>query len=191
MSIADRQPVIQTARLVLRPLRIGDDARIFELIANWEVLRYLSSPPWPYERDHARAFVDMRTQPDPDVITSVITHDGALVGIIDAAIKPASAAQPLRGYAIGYWLGQPYWGQGFMSEAAHPFVAHVFDVTGEDTIYSGALSENIASLRIQEKLGFVQDGEATLYMPAHGRELPSANTVLTRARFASAFPSTQ
>jgi RimJ/RimL family protein N-acetyltransferase len=183
MTIVHEQPVIRIARLVLRPLRIGDDARIFQLIANWEILRYLSSPPWPYERDHARAFVETRIQPDPDVITSVITHDGALVGVIDAAVKPASAAQPQRGYAIGYWLGQSYWGQGFMSEAARAFVAHVFDVTGEDTIYSGALSDNAASLRIQEKLGFVRDGEAVLYMPAHGKELPSTNTVLTRARF--------
>ena len=183
MSIVDEQHVIRTARLVLRPLRADDDARIFKLIAHWDILRFLSAPPWPYRREHARTFVSLRIQPDPTVITSVITHDDALVGVIDAAIKPASAAQPQRGYAIGYWLGQPYWRRGYMSEAARAFIAHVFEVTGENKIYSGAVSENIASLRIQEKLGFVRAGEATLYMPAHGKELPSTNTVLTRARF--------
>jgi RimJ/RimL family protein N-acetyltransferase len=59
----------------------------------------------------------------------------------------------------------------------------VFEVTGETTIYSGAVSENAASLRIQEKLGFVRDGEAMLYIPARRKELPSTNTVLTRSRF--------
>jgi RimJ/RimL family protein N-acetyltransferase len=184
MSIVNEQHVIRTARLVLRPLRADDDARIFELIAHWDILRFLSAPPWPYRREHARAFVELRTQPDPNVITSVITHDDALVGVIDAAVKPAGAAQPQRGYAIGYWLGQPYWGRGFMSEAAHAFIAHVFAATGENTIYSGAVSENAASLRIQEKLGFVRDGEAMLYIPARRKELPSTNTVLTRSRFA-------
>ena len=128
-------------------------------------------------------FVSARMQPDPDAITCVIAHEDALVGIIDAAIKPASAAQPQRGYAIGYWLGQPYWGRGFMAEAARAFIAHVFDATSVDTVYSGAVSDNAASLRVQEKLGFVRDGEAMLYIPARRRELPSTNTVLTRAHF--------
>jgi RimJ/RimL family protein N-acetyltransferase len=178
------QHIIPTARLILRPVRAGDAAHIFELIANREVLRYLSSPPWPYEPEHARAFVDVRMRPDPNVITHVIAHDGALVGVIDAVIKPAGAAQPQRGYAIGYWLGQPYWARGLMSEAARAFIAHVFATIGDDTIYSGALSENIASLRIQEKLGFIRDSETALFIPAHGKELPSTNTSLTRARFA-------
>jgi RimJ/RimL family protein N-acetyltransferase len=103
--------------------------------------------------------------------------------VIDAAIKPASAAQPQRGYAIGYWLGQPYWGRGYMSEAARAFIEHVFEVTGNETIYSGAVSENGASLRVQDKLGFVRNGEAMLYIPSCGKELPSTHTVLTRARF--------
>ena len=183
MSIVNDHDIIRTARLVLRPLRADDDARIFDLIAHWDILRFLSAPPWPYRREDARTFVDLRTQPDPTVITSVITHDDALVGVIDAAIKPASTAQPQRGYAIGYWLGQPYWGQGFMSEAARAFIAHVFEVTGVDTLYSGAVSDNAASLRVQEKLGFVHDGESMLYIPARRKELPSTNTMLTRARF--------
>ena len=49
--------VIRTARLVLRPLREGDDARIFALFANWNVQRFLSSPPSPYKAEHARDFV--------------------------------------------------------------------------------------------------------------------------------------
>ena len=185
MSIVNKQHAIRTARLVLRPLQANDDARIFELCAHRNILRYLSAPPWPYEREHARAFVSAQMAPNPDVITSAITHDGALIGIIGAVIKPASPTQRDRGYAIGFWLGQPYWGQGFMSEAARAFIAHVFDVTGVDTVYSGAVSDNAASLRIQEKLGFDRDREAMLYIPSCGKELPSTHTVLTRARFAA------
>jgi RimJ/RimL family protein N-acetyltransferase len=184
MTIVDQQDAIRTARLVLRPLREGDDAHIFELIAHWDILRFLSAPPWPYEREHARTFVAACTQPDPNVITSAFTHGDVLIGIIGAVVKPAGSAQRERGYAIGFWLGQPYWGQGFMSEAARAFIAHVFEVTGAEAVYSGAASENAASLRVQEKLGFIRDGESTLFIPARRKEVPSTNTVLTRARFA-------
>jgi RimJ/RimL family protein N-acetyltransferase len=174
---------IQTPRLGLRTLCEGDDARIFELCAHRDVLRYLSAPPWPYEREHARAFITAQMAPNPDGITFAIAHDGMLIGIIGAAVKPAGPTQRARGYAIGFWLGQFYWGRGFMSEAARAFIAHVFEVTREDTIYSGAVTDNAASLRIQEKLGFVRTHEAMLHIPSCGRDFPSTHTMLTRARF--------
>ena len=55
---------ILTRRLVLRPLREGDDARVFELFNNWNVVRFLSSPPWPYSREDAHAFVQLRIPPE-------------------------------------------------------------------------------------------------------------------------------
>jgi len=176
--------VIRTARLVLRPLRAGDDARIFALFANWNVVRYLSSPPWPYAADDARTFVNSRLNGDADAIGGAITLEGALIGITDVIVKPASAVQRERGYSLGYWLGEPYWGNGFMSEAARAFIAHVFTRIPDDTIYSGAFRENAASLRIQDKLGFTRDGEAMFFANPHGKEMPHVATSLTRARFA-------
>ena len=118
---------IRTRRLVLRPLRAGDDARLFELFANWNVARFLSSPPWPYSREDAHAFVQLRIPPEQtDSITFAITREDALIGCIDVINKPASNVQRAGGYNLGYWLGEPYWGAGFMSEAARAFVAHVF-----------------------------------------------------------------
>jgi RimJ/RimL family protein N-acetyltransferase len=127
----------------------------------------------------------MRLAPDPNFITFAITHDDALIGVIDATVKPASVVQRERGYALGYWLGQPYWGEGYMSEAARAFIQHVFAITNVDAIYSGAQSENAASLRIQEKLGFIRVGEAMFYTAPHGKELPTRYTTLRRARFAA------
>ncbi len=159
----DQSPnIIRTARLVLRPLRADDAARVFELFGRWEVLRTLSSPPWPYRLADAEGFCRLRAQLDGGPITSALTLDGLLIGSIDAIQKPASPVQRAAGLALGYWLGQPYWGQGYMSEAARGFIAHVFALTGEAVIYSGAFAENPASLRTQDKLGFIRDGEAML-----------------------------
>src|ERR1041384_40120 len=164
--------VIRTARLVLRPLRAGDDARIFALFANWNVVRFLSSPPWPYAAEDARAFVQSRLDGDTDDIGGVITREGALVGMADVIGKPASVAQRERAYSLGYWLGEPCWSQGYMTEAARALLTHVFASIPDDTIYSGAFSENAASLRIQDKLGFTRDGEATFFANPHGKDMP-------------------
>jgi len=175
---------ILTRRLALRPLRAGDDARLFELFANWNVARFLSSPPWPYSREDAHAFVQLRTPPEQtDSITCAITHDGALIGCIDVINKPASNVQRDDGYNLGYWLGEPFWGAGLMSEAARAFVAHFFAMKPDDVLYSGAFSENAASLRIQEKLGFRRDGESLFYSRPRDGEFPHVSTILTRAAF--------
>jgi RimJ/RimL family protein N-acetyltransferase len=178
--------VIRTARLVLRPLREGDDARIFALFANWNVLRFLSSPPWPYLPEHARTFVHSRLNGDSDAIGGAITLEGALIGITDIIVKPASVVQRERGYSLGYWLGELYWGNGFMTEAARALLTHLFARLPDDTIYSGAFAENAASLRIQEKLGFARDGEAMFFANPQGKEMPHVATSITRAAFASA-----
>lgn len=185
MAILDNQFGIRTARLVLRPPRTGDAEQLFALFSNWEVMRWLSSPPWPYSHKHARDFIAARSSPDPAFITAVIVLDNALIGIIDAIIKPASPIQREHGYSIGYWIGQPYWGQRYMSEAARGFFAHVFATISDNTIFSGAFADNHASLRIQEKLGFARDSEAMAFSNPNGKDVLHVNTSLTRARFAA------
>jgi RimJ/RimL family protein N-acetyltransferase len=185
MSLLDEQIDVATARLALRPLREGDADRLHALFADWEVMRWLSSPPWPYGLDDARDFIAMRRRPDPDYITAAITRDGDFIGSVDAIIKPASSVQRERGYSVGYWLGRPYWGRGYMSEAAAAFVGRLFASIPDETIYSGAFAANAASLRIQEKLGFCRDGEGPFFSTPNGREMPHVSTSLTRARFAA------
>jgi len=185
MAIPAAQFEIRTARLVLRPPRDSDAERLYALFANWEVIRWLSSPPWPYALGDARDFVAARSRADPAFITAAITRDDELIGAIDAIIKPASTVQRERGYSLGYWLGQPYWGHGYMSEAARGFIAHVFATIADDTLYSGAFSDNAASLRIQKKLGFRRDGEGAFYSRPHAKDMHHVNTSLARADFAA------
>jgi RimJ/RimL family protein N-acetyltransferase len=177
---------IRTARLTLRPLRDSDAEPLFELFGNWEVIRWLAMPPWPYRPEHARDFIAACRLSDPDCIAAAITLDGRLIGEIGAIVKPASAVQRERGFSLGYWIGQAYWGRGYMSEAARGFIAHVFETIADDVIYSGAFTGNAASLRIQEKLGFTRDGEAMYFSNPNGREMPHINTLLKRRRFMAA-----
>jgi len=185
MTILDTPIDVRTRRLHLRGPRESDADRLYVLFNDWEVMRWLSSPPWPYALTDAHAFINARRMPNPDFITSAIVLDGAFIGVIDAIIKSPSAVQRERGYSVGYWIGQPYWGHGYMSEAARSLITHVFATIPDDTIFSGAFADNAASLRIQEKLGFARDGQAMFFSNPHKKDVMQVNTSLTRARFAA------
>lgn len=180
------QIVLRTARLTLRPVREGDEECLFPLFADWEVIRWLSSPPWPYAREDMQSFVRLQAKPrhdDPDA-RFVIALDDEPIGFIGTRMQPAGHLQRAAGPHIGYWLGQPFWGRGYMSEALAGTSRHVFATRSHDAIYSGIFVGNAASLRVQEKVGFVRDGETMLHSRPRGAEFPHVNTVLTRSRFA-------
>lgn len=185
MPLLDDTLTIRTQRLVLRPLRHPDAASLYALFSNWPVIRYLSSPPWPYALADAEWFVNaaITRAPELDEEVRAITFDDALIGVIGVREREANALQRGAGPNIGYWIGKPFWGRGFMTETVHAFVQHVFKLSDADAIYSGAFAENVASLRVQEKAGFVRDGETTLYSKPRGGDFPHVNTVLTRTTF--------
>jgi RimJ/RimL family protein N-acetyltransferase len=176
--------VIGTRRLILRPLRDGDAAAIFASFNDWDVVRFLSAPPWPYTLADAESFVRMVTDPAADAETAfAITLNNKLIGSISVRERPASNLQADAGTNTGYWLGKKYWGHGYMTEAVRALIGHVFALSRAEAIYSGAFADNLASLRVQEKIGFIRAGDTTLLSRPTGHELAHVNTVLTRASF--------
>jgi RimJ/RimL family protein N-acetyltransferase len=180
------QVVIRTARLALRLVREGDEECLFPLFADWEVIRWLSSPPWPYTREDMQSFVRQPAKPAPEDAETrlVIVFDEEPIGVIGVRMRPASHLQRAAGPHIGYWLGQSFWGHGYMTETLAAAVRHVFVTLSHDAIYSGMFVGNAASLRVQEKVGFVRDGETVLHSRPRGAEFPHINTVLTRTSLA-------
>jgi RimJ/RimL family protein N-acetyltransferase len=175
--------VIRTQRLVLRPLQASDADRVFALFNDWNVVRRLSSPPWPYTLEDARSFVRQQAANAQNLTktTFAITRNDVLIGGIDVRAEPDSPSA--RGLVLGYWLGHDYWGEGYMTEAGRGFLAHVFAANIGDVILSGAFADNAASLRVQEKLGFTRNGERTMFAKPRGDRFPHIDTVLTRAQF--------
>ncbi len=56
---------------------------------------------------------------------------------------------------LGYWIGKPFWGKGYVPEAAKELLRYSFEVLGMTTVWCGYYDGNIKSKRVQEKLGFV------------------------------------
>jgi RimJ/RimL family protein N-acetyltransferase len=179
---------ISTARLVLRPIRAADAEAICRQIGDWEVMRWLSQPPWPYSLQDAIDFIQSRSASSLTETTFAITQGEVLLGVVDLRMNPASRSQRGPGPNLGYWLGRRHWGNGYMTEAATALIAHAFAGEIGDTIYSGAFADNEASLRVQEKLGFVRDGETILYALPRREEFPHVNTKLTQNAFEARRP---
>lgn len=137
--------------LKLRGFKNSDKNRLSELCNNkkiWDNLR--DYVPFPYSDQNAEDFIKNCQQEDPQV-TFAIEYKGEFVGSIGLA--PKTDVYKLTA-EIGYWIGEPYWGQGIATKAVNLIVDYGFDKLNLVRIYTGIFDFNKASQRVIEKAGF-------------------------------------
>ena len=174
---------ITTPRLVLRSLRPEDAQPLAIMIGNWNVIRWLSRPPFPYTLADAEAFIiDTITARLPAGCTrAAITRDEDLIGIV--SIEPREASPEL-----GYWLGESHWGNGYMSEAAAALVARYFAATTPDILHSGHFVGNHGSACILARLGFEVVEQGQVFSRPQAKSVADTRMTLTRTRFRTLHP---
>jgi RimJ/RimL family protein N-acetyltransferase len=157
----DMLPVrITTRRLVLRaPIR-GDVPDLVKHADNRNIARWLARLPSPYTRADAIAFVEIFAQ-RADQRPFVITLDNAVIGVVGFTFRDGYPPE------IGYWLGEPFWGQGYAAEAVRGLIdaAHQTGLYG--LITARSLEDNIASIKVLESAGFKRTGQV---LEDHGPE---------------------
>ncbi|MEM8839630.1 MAG: GNAT family protein [Pseudomonadota bacterium] len=95
----------------------------------------------------------------------VSKQSGALLGGITVSRMLRGVAQSC---AIGYWIGEPYARQGFMSEAVRGLLPEIFDELGFHRVEAACLPKNTASMGLLEKVGFKREGYAREYLKING-----------------------
>lgn len=170
---------LETARLWLRWPRIADAAGFALLLNDPEATRYTTLPR-PYRSQDAEDFIHFARAANAAgeslyLVIALKPEPNTPIGVISA-----EGAQSRGASRLGFWLGRPYWGRGLMSEAASAFVDLVFKITSLERIVSAATPGNTASLRLQERLGFIQTGRAEIDQPATGKALEVIATELKR-----------
>ena len=83
---------------------------------------------------------------------------------------------------LGYWLDEKFWGRGLASEAAASVLHFALHVLGLVRLRSGHASDNPASGRVLEKLGFRLVGETTKWSRPRGEEIVHRGYVIERER---------
>lgn len=165
-------PIIETPRLILRPLRAGDAPEFLELASDWEVARMTSDIPHPLLPVHAKAWL----KPNGSDVRFAIEQQGRMIGSVGYFRRRSGAAE------LGFWLGRQHWGQGFATEAAAAVVRHGIGVEGHATFSSAHFVDNPASGRVLSKLGFEPVGIARMWCSARGVEVDAVGQWLTRER---------
>jgi RimJ/RimL family protein N-acetyltransferase len=147
-------PVLETERLILRPLKLRDAPAIQHWFPDPEVVKYLHAAlPWPYPEDgaltHVQDSLERRARGEKFFwVLTLKGGDDEAIGRID--LWPFDGeTRDMR----GFWLARPWWGQGLMTEAAEAVTGYAFEVLGWPFLYLGNAAENAGSHRVKEKQG--------------------------------------
>lgn len=110
--------------------------------------------PHPYTLGDAEAFLSRATQNVPRTLFAIATDTEAIGSI---ALTPA---QDVHGFTaeLGYWLAEPFWGKGIMTEAVKALSEYAFKELGLHRIFAEPYTNNSASARVLDKAGFVLEG---------------------------------
>jgi ribosomal-protein-alanine N-acetyltransferase len=127
--------VIETARLRLRSHRDDDLAAMVGLIGNWQVARWVSHVPYPYGEVDGRAWIASVRQEHaagrPRRFAIALKDTDTIIGGVGL---DGDAGDDSDEVALGYWLGEPYWGHGYGSEAVAAIIDYGFRALGLATM---------------------------------------------------------
>ena len=162
--------VIETARLRIRSLRDDDLADLVALISNWEVARWVSSVPHPYSEADGREWIALVRQDhetgSPRRFAIALKETDRIIGGVGL---DGSTGDESHEPALGYWLGQPYWCNGYGREAVAAIIDYGFRTLGIDTIRAYTDPSNAASQKVLLHCGLINVGEIELTKPTrHG-----------------------
>jgi len=168
--------VLKTARLVLRAPRFEDAKRVTALINDRRIAEKTVRIPHPYRIADANEWIGTALAQSAE--SYLITLRGDVVGGCAIEMRP-------DGPEIGYWLGVPFWGCGYATEAAQALVDHGFEDLGCDVLTAGARVNNPASRRVLEKCGFQWTGVGLYRIRAINSSAPFDRFRLERSIWAS------
>ncbi len=153
---------MKTKRLILRELNADDVQPIVALAGDWDVARMTSRIPYPYSEAQAQHWINSL---EPDELVRVIEHKGKLIGMCGYTLLEDGTAE------IGYWIGRPWWGQGFATEATDLMARHCLRTTRATKLTCCHFADNPRSARVIEKLGFKRTGACTAYCEARKHDV--------------------
>lgn len=148
-------PVLRTDRLVLDAVGLEPDdvKRITTFCRDEQFEKYMTTP-WPYTRSDAvffaTEFAPQQLANDAEITWAIRLADSReIIGCIGYRVPQAE---------LGFWMGAPYRGHGYLPEAARTVIGHGFETYAPDRVTWRAVRGNVASARVAQKLGMTFDG---------------------------------
>ena len=145
-------PRLATERLVLRPFRRADADEFARLAGDWAVASMTSDIPYPFSAAQAMGWL----KPVRGEVRFGVELDGQLIGGVGFYRRASGVAE------LGFWLGRPWWGNGYATEAARAVIHHGFANPRLPAFSSAHFIDNRASEQVLAKLGFQPTGRASI-----------------------------
>ena len=149
-------PPLETERLILRPIAVEHAETLEKHFVNWNLVKNLNDKiPWPYPKGGVKEHIET------DALPRMKAGKGATwvlflkespkepIGRLDLFYELKDERESHR----GFWLAEPYWGKGYMSEAVYATNDYAFDVVGMKEMRFDNYADNVGSHRIKEKTG--------------------------------------
>ena len=165
---------LQTERLLLRPWHEDDAEELYRYARNPNVGPIAGWPP------------HMSVENSREIIKTVLSGEETYAVVLKETGKPIGSIGIMTARSeihtvktsdteceIGYWIGEPYWGQGLIPEAIREILRHAFEDLHLSSVWCGYYDGNEKSRRVQEKCGF------TYHHTEHNKPVPLMNDYRT------------
>lgn len=178
-------PTIETERLVLRPYALDDAADIKRLAGDRAIADTTFRIPHPYPDGEAERFMS----------THAVEYDGGIA--LHLAITLRSTGELAGGIGLlpcaehahaelGYWIGVPFWGRGYATEASRGVIRFAFEDLGLNRVFAHHMARNPASGRVLEKAGLRREGMFPQHIRKGGRFEDIVHYGIVRAQYDAA-----
>lgn len=171
------QPVIETERLVLRPLRRSDVGLLEMYGSDERVARMTRTIPHPLPPGAAEQFIQGAL--DPKRTEDIWALDGTISGLGEVMGLIALEQMDRDQSEVGYWIAPAFWNSGLASEAVNALIAA--NPHADKTMFASVFQDNPASARVLTNTGFEYLGDAEAFSVARGSTVPTW-TYLKRLR---------
>ena len=146
--------ILYTERLILRQWKESDAESLFEYAKDPDVGPIAGWPPHKSVEESREVIKNVFNGPECYAICE--KNSDKAIGAIELKLKGhTDMTERDDECELGYWLGKPFWGRGYMPEAAREVICHGFEDLGMTTIWCGYWEGNVKSKCVQEKVGFV------------------------------------
>ena len=136
---------------ILRPWQLSDIESLAKYANNKDLTTYFTNRfPIPYTENDAKNFIEMAINDSP-MLKYAIEIGGEAIGGID--FHP-QADVLCKNIEIGYWIGEPFWGKGIMTEVVKQIIPIGFERFDVTRIYAKVFEGNIGSQKVLENAGF-------------------------------------
>ena len=151
-------PLLRTRRLRLRAFKPEDAVVVRALAGDKDIASTTAKIPHPYEEGVAEAWIatheEAIQQGESVILAITLSAPDRLIGAIGIEID-----QEHRRGELGYWVGKPYWNNGYCTEAVQAMLKYGFEVLGLDRIHAFHFTRNPASGRVLQKVNMKHEGQ--------------------------------